>query len=535
MSQPLWVPGAERVERANLSRFLKFALAESGDPDILDYPNLHHLSVTKPELFWTLVWDFCGIKAQGERVPVVLDSDRMPGARWFPNVRLNFAQNLLRFDDERVALLFRGEHGATERITYAQLRRRVAALTQALQAQGVTLGDRVVGLLPNLPDAVVAMLATASLGAVWSCCAPDTHADDVVERFGQLGPKVLFTAVSGQQGGQVQDWLEKVRGIVACIDAIECVVVLPCLEKPGSLDAIPRATHLDEFVAPFAEAGSQFVPTPFDHPLCITFRQAAGGMSEGIVHGAGGTLIQHLKEHVLHADVKREDKLLIHTKAGGMMWHWLVSALAVGATVVLYDGDPLWPDGNALWNLVDEFGITILGADAEWISAIEKAGVKPRETHKLLALKTILSSGMPLAREGYEYVYREVKDRLMLSTMSGKGEIIGCFALGAPILPVWRGELQCPGLGMRLEMRDETGKSVVGRFGELVCVAPFPSMPVAFWNDPDGVRYRAAYFEKHPGALHQGDIAMLTEHDGVAMRDSSGEMDDAEVRADSAA
>ncbi len=515
MSQPLWIPSAERVERANLSRFLKFALAESGDPDILDYPNLYHLSVTRPEQFWTMVWDFCGIKAQGDRAPVLVDADRMPGARWFPNVKLNFAQNLMRFDDERVALLFRGENGATERISYAELRRRVAALTQALKAQGVTTGDRVAGFMPNLPDTVVAMLATASLGAVWSSCSPDFGINGVVDRFGQIQPKVLFTAASYQYGGKRLDCLEKVAGIAGKIASIERVVVVPYLDRPASLERVPNAVNLDEFVAPFEGADNEFVPTPFDHPLYIMYSSGTTGVPKCIVHGAGGTLIQHLKEHVLHADVKREDRIFYYTTCGWMMWNWLVSALATGATVVLYDGNPSWPDGNALWNLADEFGITIFGTSAKWISAIEKAGVKPRETHKLLALKTILSTGSPLAPESFDYVYRNVKERVLLASISGGTDIISCFALGAPILPVWRGELQCRGLGMKVEILDDDGKPVVDQTGELACTAPFPSMPIGFWNDPDGAKYRAAYFENHPGVWCHGDYAKITEHDGV--------------------
>ncbi len=517
MSQPLWIPSAERIERANLTRFIKFVQAETGDGNLVDYSGLYRFSIAQPEKFWCLVWDFCGIKAQGERTPVLVDGDRMPGARWFPNVRLNFAQNLLRFDDDRVALLFRGENGATERITYAQLRRRVAALAAALKAQGVTMGDRVAGFMPNLPDTVVAMLATASLGAIWSSCSPDFGVNGVLDRFGQIRPKVLFTAASYQYGGKRLDCLEKVAGFAREIDSIERIVVVPYLDRPASLDAVPRAVNLDEFIAPFAEAALEFVPTPFDHPLYIMYSSGTTGVPKCIVHGAGGALIQHLKEHVLHADVKREDKLFYYTTCGWMMWNWLVSGLAVGATVVLYDGNPSWPDASALWNLADEFGISIFGTSAKWISAVEKAGVKPRESHKLLALKTILSTGSPLAPESFDYVYRDVKERVMLSSISGGTDIISCFALGAPILPVWRGELQCRGLGLKVEILDDDGRPVIEQTGELSCSAPFPVMPIGFWNDPDGSKYRAAYFENQPGVWCHGDYAKLTEHEGIVI------------------
>ncbi|HPA00708.1 MAG TPA: acetoacetate--CoA ligase [Chiayiivirga sp.] len=517
MSQPLWIPSAERIERANLTRFIKFVQAETGDGNLVDYSGLYRFSIAQPEKFWCLVWDFCGIKAQGERTPVLVDGDRMPGARWFPNVRLNFAQNLLRFDDDRVALLFRGENGATERITYAQLRRRVAALAAALKAQGVTMGDRVAGFMPNLPDTVVAMLATASLGAIWSSCSPDFGVNGVLDRFGQIRPKVLFTAASYQYGGKRLDCLEKVAGFAREIDSIERIVVVPYLDRPASLDAVPRAVNLEEFIAPFAEAALEFVPTPFDHPLYIMYSSGTTGVPKCIVHGAGGALIQHLKEHVLHADVKREDKLFYYTTCGWMMWNWLVSGLAVGATVVLYDGNPSWPDASALWNLADEFGISIFGTSAKWISAVEKAGVKPRESHKLLALKTILSTGSPLAPESFDYVYRDVKERVMLSSISGGTDIISCFALGAPILPVWRGELQCRGLGLKVEILDDDGRPVIEQTGELSCSAPFPVMPIGFWNDPVGSKYRAAYFENQPGVWCHGDYAKLTEHEGIVI------------------
>ncbi|HET9049112.1 MAG TPA: acetoacetate--CoA ligase [Chiayiivirga sp.] len=515
MSAPVWIPSAERVERANLTRFIKFVVAETGNTDITDYPSLHAFSVAEPEKFWTLLWDFCGIKAHGERTPVLVDADKMPGARWFPNVRLNFAENLLRFKDDRIAILFRGENGASARITYAELRQRVAALAAALQAQGVQQGDRVAGFMPNLPDTVVAMLATTSLGAIWSSCSPDFGINGVVDRFGQIRPKVLFTAASYQYGGKSLDCLEKIASVVEQIDSIERVVVVPYLARAESLDHLPRAINLDDFVAPHAQAELSFASMAFDDPLYVMYSSGTTGVPKCIVHGIGGTLLQHLKEHVLHVDLKRDDKIFYYTTCGWMMWNWLVSGLAVGATLVLYDGNPSWPDGNALWNLADEYGISIFGTSAKWISAIEKAGIKPRETHKLLNLKSILSTGSPLTPESFDYVYRDIKERVMLASISGGTDIISCFALGCPILPVWRGELQCRGLGMKVEIYDDEGRSVVEQTGELVCTAPFPVMPIGFWNDADGARYRAAYFENFPGIWSHGDYAKITEHGGV--------------------
>jgi len=514
MSKPLWEPGQERVERANMNRFTRFVREQTGNDDIRSYAPLYDFSVRQPPRFWQLVWEFCGIRATGDFDDVLVDGDKMPGAKWFPNVRLNFAQNLLRVKDERVALVARNEWGHQRELTYAELHEEVGKLAYTLRASGVAAGDRVAGFLPNIPEAVIAMLATASLGAVWSSCSPDFGISGVVDRFGQIAPKVLFTADTYGYGGKKFDCLEKIRGVLPQIASLEKVVVIPYSGSALKLDGIANAVAWPDFLG--AEKRTlEFTPTAFDHPLYVMYSSGTTGVPKCIVHGAGGTLIQHLKELVLHTDVKREDKIFYYTTCGWMMWNWLVSSLAVGATVVLYDGSPFHPDGNVLWDLADEVGISIFGTSAKWIAAVEKAGIKPRETHKLLNLKTILSTGSPLADESFEYVYRDVKERVMLSSISGGTDIISCFALGNPLLPVFRGELQCRGLGLKVEILDESGQPVHEEKGELACIAPFPSMPIYFWNDANGEKYHNAYFSKFPNIWCHGDHALLTERDGI--------------------
>ncbi|MGH8042122.1 MAG: acetoacetate--CoA ligase [Rudaea sp.] len=516
MVKPIWEPGKERIEAANINRFMRFVREQTGNDDLRRYAPLYDFSVRSPEKFWKLVWEFCGIRATGDLDPVLIDGDKMPGAKWFPKVRLNFAQSLLRFKDDRIALIARNEWGHKREFTYAQLHIEVGKLAHALRAMGVVDGDRVAGFLPNIPEAAIAMLATASIGAVWSSCSPDFGVNGVVDRFGQIAPKVLFTADAYCYGGKRFDCLEKIRGVLNKIPQLEKVVAIPYSGAALTLDGIANAVTWPDFLGS-TEHPLEFVPTAFDHPLYIMYSSGTTGVPKCIVHGAGGTLIQHLKELVLHTDLKREDKIFYYTTCGWMMWNWLVSSLAVGASVVLYDGSPFHPDGNVLWNLADEVGISVLGTSAKWIAAVEKAGIKPRETHKLLALKTILSTGSPLADESFDYVYRDVKERVMLSSISGGTDIISCFALGCPLLPVYRGELQCRGLGLKVEILDDAGKPVRGEKGELSCTAPFPCMPVGFWNDPDGDKYKNAYFSKVENVWCHGDHALLTEHDGIVI------------------
>ncbi len=520
MTDLLWQPSPERIERSNLGRFIK-RIQQEVDGQVHDYVSLYDFSVKYPEKFWLAVWDYCGIRASGDRSRVLIDADKMPGAQFFPDVTLNFAENLLRFRDDKIALAFRGECGIARDLSYADLYAQVSRLAKALRANGVGVGDRVAGFMPNVPEAVVAMLAATSIGAVWSSCSPDFGVNGVVDRFGQIQPKILFCADAYAYGGKSFDCLDKVSGIIEQLPSVQKLVVVPYLNAAPDVAKIPRAVTLSQFTELHTPGPIEFVRLPWSHPVYILYSSGTTGIPKCIVHGAGGTLIQHLKELALHADVKREDRLFYYTTCGWMMWNWLVSGLATGATVCLFDGSPFHPDGNVLWNIVDELGISVFGTSAKYIAAIEKAGVKPAETHKLLYLKTVLSTGSPLAPESFDYVYRDIKSSVLLGSISGGTDIVSCFALAAPVLPVYRGELQTRGLGMKVEILDDDGKPIRETPGEFSCTAPFPSMPVCFWNDADGSKYRAAYFERFDNVWCHGDWATLTQHDGIIIHGRS--------------
>jgi acetoacetyl-CoA synthetase len=516
--QPLWQPSAKRIAEANLTAFMREAGARWGRT-FADYPALHQWSVDQPEAFWLSVWDFCGVAAETRGERVLVDGNRMPGAAWFPDAHLNFAQNLLRRRDDTDALVFWGEDRVRRRLTHAELYRAVAQLAAALRVQGVKPGDRIAAILPNMPEAVIAMLATASLGAIFSSCSPDFGAQGVLDRFGQIEPKVLIVADGYYYKGKVIDCLGKIGEVVNRLPTVERVVVVPYVYARHDLRGIRAARLYAEVVAPHAgETGISFEQLPFGHPLYVMYSSGTTGVPKCIVHGAGGVLLQHLKEHRLHSDIKAGDRLFYFTTCGWMMWNWLASGLASGATLLLYDGSPfVGRDGSILWDFADAEGMTHFGTSAKYIDAMAKQGLAPIETHRLDTLRMMLSTGSPLVAEGFDFVYRKIKKDLCLSSISGGTDIISCFVLGNPILPVWRGEIQCRGLGMQVEVFDDDGQPVRGEKGDLVCTRPFPVMPIGFWNDPDGANYHATYFEKYPGVWCHGDYAERTAHDGIVI------------------
>jgi acetoacetyl-CoA synthetase len=526
----LWQPTPERIASANITDFARIVSAQTGSA-LPDYASLWRWSVDNSEAFWRALGDYAGVTGvRGERT--LVDPDRMPGAKWFPEARLNFAENLLACSAARStsgrggdALVFRGEDKLERRVSDAELLAETSRVAAALKDLGVTTGDRIVAYVPNLPEAIIAMLGAASLGAIWSSCSPDFGARGVLDRFGQIEPRVLFTVDGYWYNGKPLSILPKVAAIVAQLPTVERVVVIPYLRQSSGtssdISGVRGATDWDAFLAPYAPGPVEYARLPFDHPLYILYSSGTTGEPKCIVHGAGGTLLQHLKEHLLHGDVKNGDRLFYFTTCGWMMWNWLVSGLGAGATLLLFDGSPFINRGRALWDFAEQERMTHFGTSARYIDAAKKICVVPRKDFELPHLRTMFSTGSPLAPESFDYVYQCVKDDICLSSISGGTDIVSCFALGNVTLPVWRGELQCRGLGMAVDVYDDDGKPVRGDKGELVCTAPFPSMPVRFWNDADGAKYRAAYFDRFPGIWCHGDYVEITEHDGMIIHGRS--------------
>jgi acetoacetyl-CoA synthetase len=515
--QPLWQPTPERAAGTQIAQMA----ARHGFTGKNAVQELWRWSVENAPAFWQEVWELGAVKVSRPATAVLENPQAMPGAKWFPGATLNFAENLLRRADERPAIVFRGEDGSRRELSWQELSRQVAALAAAMKADGVGVGDRVAGYLPNIPETVIAMLAATSLGAIWSSTSPDFGVQGVLDRFGQIEPKLLVTVDGYRYAGKEIDIRDKVAEVAGTLPSLVRTVIVPFLDPMATIGPVTHAVMLDEYTAGHESEPLAFAPVPFDHPLYILYSSGTTGAPKAIVHGAGGTLLQHIKEHRLHTDLRPGERLFYFTTCGWMMWNWLVTALASEVTLVLFDGSPFHPSGNVLWDIAQAEKVEVFGTSAKYIDACKKAGLRPKETHDLSALRAILSTGSPLLPESFDYVYQAIKADLQLASISGGTDIVSCFVLGNPAGPVWQGEIQMRGLGLAVEVWDDDGRPLVGEKGELVCTKPFPSMPVAFWNDPDGSRYRKSYFERFPGVWNHGDYAELTEHGGVIIHGRS--------------
>jgi acetoacetyl-CoA synthetase len=510
--KPLWRPTDSRIAASHMHRFLTQHAHELATPD---FAGLYAWSIAEPGEFWRAVRDYCGLRMHRECTTVVADFDRMPGAKWFPGAELNYAENLLLAGSGGTAIVFVNERGDRRELDWTELRRQVAGLAAGLTALGVGKGDRVAGFLPNLPETVVAALAAASIGAIWSSCSADFGVAAVADRFGQIGPKVLFAADGYWYNGKKIDCRPALARLAAELPGLVAIVVAGYVETSPDLTGIPNAKTFAELMGSNAEL--RFESLSFDHPLFILYSSGTTGKPKCIVHGAGGTLIQHQKEHVLHTDIGPSDVVFYFTTCGWMMWNWLISALACGATIVLYDGSPFCPDPGVLFRIAEREAISVFGTSAKYLSALQTSGYRPAEQTDLDALRAILSTGSPLAPASFEFCYAHVKDDMQLASIAGGTDIVSCFMLGNPLLPVYSGEIQSRGLGMDVRIFDAHGREIVEQKGELVCGSPFPSMPIGFWNDPDGAKYRSAYFERFPGVWCHGDYAELTRRGGIIM------------------
>ena len=521
MAGPLWQPSPDRIERSNIARFMD-DLRKHNDKSVSDFDSLHAFSLRSPEDFWSAVWTFCRVKGDIGEPPYIACADKMPGATFFPNARLNFAENLIAKDGGDEAIIFRGEDKVRRTLSWPELGAEVSQFQQLFLARGLTSGDRVAAMMPNMPEAVTVMLGAASLGAIWSSCSPDFGVKSVLDRFGQIEPKILVACDGYYYNGKTVRIADKLSEIVQALPSLQAVIIVPYLGEASDVAAaVEKAAPLGEALGEYAPKPPQFERLPFSHPLYILYSSGTTGVPKCIVHSAGGTLLQHLKEHQLHCDLKSGDKLFYFTTCGWMMWNWLVSGLASEATLLLYDGSPFAPSGDALFDYAQDERMTIFGTSAKFIDAVKKAGLRPRETHDLSSVRLITSTGSPLAPESFDFVYEHIKSDVQLVSISGGTDIVSCFVLGNPLQPVWKGEIQGPGLGMAVDIFDESGEPLKSGKGELVCKTPFPSMPIGFWNDPDGQKYHDAYFNRFDNIWHHGDFAEWTEHGGIIIHGRS--------------
>ena len=516
MAVPLWSPSKERVKATNMYRYMNFVNGKYGR-DLKDYDSLYRWSVDNISDLWASVWEFVGVRASSGFDQVVDDPDKMPGARWFTGARLNFAENLLRFNDDSVAIIFKSEGRHAVKMTYRELNNEVARVAAALRDAGVGQGDRVAGLMPALPQVVIAMLAAVSLGAVWSSSSPDFGVRGILDRFSQIGPKVLFAADGYFLEGRKHDSLEEVAFIMEQLSSIEKVVLTPYAEAEPDIGNLRDAVLFDEFKSTEDNLVIEFEQLPFEHPLYIMFTSGTTGPPKCLVQSAGGILLTHLKESVIHTDLKRDDVILYLTSCGWMSWNWLVSSLAVGAGVVFYDSSPFYPHPGALLEMAQDEKITMFGTSARYFETLMNKGVKPGSEYDLSPIRTVLSAGSALSSKGYEFLYKEMKDDIWLVEMSGGTDINGNFVLGNPMGPVYAREIQCRGLGMKVEAFNDDGKPCTNEKGELVCLAAAPSMPIYFWDDPDNKKYLAAYFDRWPGVWRHGDYILINERGGIVI------------------
>lgn len=508
MKTPLWTPSEERKQNANITHFINTINARH-PVNLNSYAELYRWSIENIPDFWGEVWDFAKVRHSTPYDRIIDDLTKFPGAKWFPGARLNFAENLLRYRDEQLAFIFQGETQTSKRMTYAELYDSVARFAQSLRESEIGVGDRVVGYMPNLIETVIAMLAATSLGATWSSCATDIGPAAAIERLGQVGPKAMITADGYFYKGKAFDTLEHAAEVARGIPSLKKVIVVSYTRAHTDISAMPNAVHYEDFLSKEPNPKLQFEQLPFDHPLYIMFSSGTTGKPKCMVQGAGGVLLNHLKELLLHTDLKRSDRIFYITSCSWMMWNWLISSLAVGATIVLYDGNPNFPDTGAMWKLIQEEQVTIFGCSASYIHFLKKEGVSPRQIYDIASLREISQTGSPLSAEGFEYIYSGIKSDLHFNSISGGTDINGCFAAGSPILPVYAGELQSAALGMKIKSYDEHGIPIFDEQGELVCEAPAPSMPLYFWNDPDGKKYHAAYFDVYPGVWRHGDYVLI--------------------------
>ena len=515
MNQILWTPTQDQIEASQMDAFRKQINARY-NLSLNNYHELHQWSVTHITDFWKAIWGFMSIEFSSDYTQVVDDETKMPGAKWFEGAQFNFAENLLRIRSDKPAIQFKGEGQPVRTLSYIELFSEVENLASALRKMGVQKGDRVVGFMPNMPETIIAMLATTSIGAIWSSSSPDFGIKGVLDRFTQIEPKVLFAADGYFYNGKPFDSLQKLKSILVELPTIERVVITPYTKPDPNISSVNNGIIWNEFIDECPNT-LKFEQLPFDHPLYIMYSSGTTGLPKSIVHGAGGTLLQHLKELRLHGNVSMDDTVFYFTTCGWMMWNWLVSNLAIGATIVLYDGNPFHPSPNAMWDMVDELGITHFGTSAKFIDACKQEGLSPKKTHFLSTIRTIFSTGSPLVEESFDYVYDHIKSNVQLASISGGTDIISCFAGGNPTLPVYRGELQCLGLGMDVAAFDFKGNALENKKGELVCRKAFPSMPIYFWNDSDGEKYHNAYFDEFNGIWHHGDFIEVNEHGGVTI------------------